>query len=586
MNDPQGFSQEQQYYLQGLALGTDVARKVVGLPVLANSAAPGVSLQLGSVAAPLAKLTNEENAKQQRHPLDRWDEMQERATNGKYPQGIDVFLQKYFGMFYVAPAQDSYMCRLRFAGGAIRSYQFAGLAELADRYAGPYVDVTTRANLQLREIGAADPIHVLYGLRDLGILNMGAGADNIRNVTASPLSGIDPHELAETLPLARDMHHYILSHRDLYDLPRKFNIAFDGGGNISALEETNDIGFRAVRVQGLGQAMEVADGIYFQLSLGGITGHRDFARPSTIVLTPDECVSLAATIVRLFIKHGDRTDRKRARLKYLLDAWGHERFLELVEQEWNKPLRHVSLEHIVVHDQQVRNAHVGVHPQKQSGLNYVGVVLPVGRITTDQMRSLARIADQWGSGDLRLTVWQNLILPNIPDAHVAQVTDQIRAIGLDWNATNIRAGLVACTGSAGCKYAGADTKHHALMIAEYVEERLDLDQPINIHLTGCHHSCAQHYIGDIGMQGTQVEEGDDLVEGYHIYVGGGHGTQRTIARQLFPSVPFAEIPPMIVRLLETYLERRTSSAESFVTFAHRMSLEDLQAICRPSQLVV
>ncbi|MEM1303805.1 MAG: NirA family protein, partial [Planctomycetota bacterium] len=248
-----GFTPEQQTYLQGFALGADVARKVRGLPVISgNGAASGDTVTVGASAGPSAggglitdpaefgiaaqdaqvaaggKLVGEEKAKREKWPHEMWDELRSRADAAEFPKGTDVFLTKFWGMFYVAPAQDSYMCRMRFPGGALRSWQLRGLADLGDRSAGGYVDVTTRANLQFREIPASEPINIIQGLRDLGIINFGSGADSVRNVTGSPLSGLDPTELIETLPLARDMHHYLLNHRELHGLPRKFNIAFDG----------------------------------------------------------------------------------------------------------------------------------------------------------------------------------------------------------------------------------------------------------------------------------------------------------------------------------------------------------------------
>src|SRR5207248_3501262 len=183
--------------------------------------------------------------------------------------GTDLFLMKFQGLFYVAPAQDAFMCRLRFPGGICSATQLRGVADLAENFGGGSVDVTTRANLQIRQIGPKNTVDVLMGLNDLGIINRGAGADNIRNITASPTAGIDPNELIDTRPLARAMHHYILNHREMYGLPRKFNIACDGGGSISTLEDTNDIGFVAVRV---GEGESVEPGVYFRLQLGGITG--------------------------------------------------------------------------------------------------------------------------------------------------------------------------------------------------------------------------------------------------------------------------------------------------------------------------
>ena len=168
-----------------------------------------------------------------------------------------------------------------------------------------------------------------------------------------------------------------------------------------------------------------------------------------------------------------------------------------------------------------RLAHVGVHPQKQDGLFYVGVVLPVGKIEAAQMMALANLSEQYGSGTIRLTAWQNLLISDVLEENVEALKAELEDIGLHWSATNVRAGLVACTGNFGCKFALAATKTTAMEIAQYVEDRLQLDTPLNIHVTGCPNSCAQHYIGDVGLLGVKVEVGDDLVDGYHIFVGGG-----------------------------------------------------------------
>ena len=598
-----GFTPEQQSYLQGFAMGADVSRKVRGLPVLSGSGeGPGESITVGG-AAPVAdpndpmaihrlaqdeqvarggKLVAEETAKREKNPRDMWDEFRSRSAAGEYPKGTDVFLTKFHGMFYVAPAQDAYMCRMRFPGGALRSWQLRGLADLADKHAGGFVDVTTRANLQFREIPASEPVHVLTGLRDLGIINYGAGGDNIRNVTASPLSGLDPTELIETLPLAREMHHFLLNHREMYGLPRKFNIAFDGGGAISALEDTNDIGFTAVRLRSDAATPDMGEGVYFQLTLGGITGHKDFARPTGVLLKAEECVEVAAAVVRGFIRHGDRTNRNKARLKYVLDDWGFDKFLAEVEENLGKELRKAPLDAVEQRLSDDRTAHIGEHSQQQAELNYIGLVLPVGRITSDQMRGIAAISEQYGDGDLRLTVWQNLLITNVPDENLDAVKQAIEEIGLDWRATNVRAGLVACTGSAGCKFAAAPTKANAMTIADYVEERLDLDIPVNIHLTGCHHSCAQHYIGDIGLIAANVEDPsdpDETVEGYHLFVGGGYGDRRGIGRELFSGLPFSQVPRRVASLLQAYLDNRLSREEPFVDFTRRVEDEELRQMC-------
>ena len=597
----ESFSEEQKQYLSGFAFGSDVARAVSKLPVLSNSGANGSQISLSSGGTTVdgeiltvgpekialkaqfkttqsgRELCNEEKAKQAKNPLDMWDEIASRSDAAEFPKGTDVFLTKFHGLFYVAPAQDSYMCRMRLPGGSIQSWQLRGLADLADQSAGPYIDVTTRANLQFREIPAGEAMNILYGLRELDIVNLGSGGDNIRNCTASPLSGIDTFELIETIPLAKRMHHYILNHREMYGLPRKFNIAFDGGGRISALDDTNDIGFHAVKVDDQNTTEDLSAGVYFKLTLGGITGHKDFARETGVLLKPSECVKVAGAIVRVFIKNGDRTDRKKARLKYLLDDWGFDKFVTSVEEELGVTLRRVSDERITTQSSEDRQAHVGFHRQAQAGKQYVGVVLPVGRITSNQARSLANIAEAYGNGELRCTVWQNILIPHIRDCDVQSIKEELDFIGLGYDASAFRAGLVACTGSAGCKFAGADTKKHAMQLAEFLETQHSLNEPINIHLTGCHHSCAQHYIGDIGLMACQVEQGDDMVDGYHIYLGGGWGNRQGIARLLFESVAFDAVPSLISDLIGSYLQQRNEN-ETLVEFAKRKTDEELRRL--------
>lgn len=578
MNNSHDFSEEQKQYLLGFAAGSGLAQSLgssVSLPVIngnANSSNGPVDPNRAAQERFLAegkKLAPEEAAKHKLgHGLDIWDEVVRHSRDAKYPKGTDVFLFKFQGLFYVAPAQDSFMCRLRLPAGIVQSYQLRGIAKLTEQLASGHADVTTRANLQIREIKAANAVDLLLGLHELGIITRGSGADNIRNVTCSPTAGIDPQELIDTRSLAREMHHYILNHREMYGLPRKFNIAFDGGGAISALEDTNDIGFTAVK--------EIASGqVHFRLTLGGITGHKDFARDTGIMVSSSECVSVAAAIVRAFIEHGDRTDRKKARLKYVLDRMGFDGFIAEVEKQYGKPLTRFPLAECEIRPAIAKHGHIGVHPQKQAGMNYIGVVLPVGRMTADQMRAIAEIADRYGNGSIRLTVWQNLLITNVADAKVAQVQHDLEAIGLGSSATSIRGGLIACTGSAGCKFAAANTKKHAMQIADYLESRIELDQPINIHLTGCHHSCAQHYIGDIGLIATKVSVGEDMVEGYHLFVGGGYGTEQGIASELRRDVIADDLPATLERLLRAYLDQR-NPAETFLEFVKRTPIERLK----------
>jgi ferredoxin-nitrite reductase len=583
-----GFDDTQKQWLQGFVSGLEARKTADKLSSHAPSPQPigPDALQHAAQDSALAaggRLAAEETAKRQRHPLDRWDEIAARAGAGRFPKGVDVFLTKYQGLFYVAPAQDSFMIRLRIPNGILNAWQMRGLADAADAFGGGYADLTTRANLQIREIPARHAVDMLYAVQALGLTSRGSGADNIRNITGSPTAGIDPQELYDTRPLCLAMHHYILNHREMYGLPRKFNIAFDGGGRIPVLEDTNDIGFVACRVTG---GAGVEPGVYFRLQLGGITGHHDFAFESGVLLRPDECVPVAGAVVRAFARHGDRTNRQKARLKYVLDRMGREAFLAEVEKEHGQSLRRVAGAEVAPRPPADKHGHVGVHPQKQPGRAYLGLVLPVGRLTSTQMRGLAEIAERFGSGTLRLTVWQNLLVPDVADRDVGICIAAINALGLGIEASAIRHGLVACTGNAGCKFAAANTKGHALRLADYLERRVAVDLPINIHLTGCHHSCAQHYVGDIGLLACKVEHGEESVEGYHVYVGGGAAStnEQAMAREYATSVVFADLPPLIERLLSAWLVQRRRPNETFFEFCCRHEIAELHALVERAPL--
>jgi ferredoxin-nitrite reductase len=315
--------------------------------------------------------------------------------------------------------------------------------------------------------------------------------------------------------------------------------------------------------------------VHFRVELAGITGHRQLACDSGIVVKPAEAVAVAAAMVRVFIEHGDRTDRKKARLKYLIDKWGIAKFLQETQKKVAFPLVRIPVEQCVRRPMPVKHGHAGVFRQKQSGRNYIGVVIPVGVMTTRQMRRVATLSANYGSACLRLTPWQNLLIPDIPDAFVETVKRQIVRIGFHFEAHSIMGGLIACTGNTGCKWAATDTKGQALALAAHLTTRVQLDQPINIHLTGCPHSCAQHYIGDIGLQGVKVNVSGASVEGYNVVLGGGHGAASGIGRDIFKGISFAEIPVLLEQVLKTYVARR-SRGETFAEFTRRHEVKQLQ----------
>ena len=580
------FTDEQKRYLEGFTTGLQISRVGRGLggaaagKANAEPSGPEAShiKAQDRVLASGKKLVDQEKWKREAASVRRLSAAEgtgaarcAAVTGGQFSLALlrPVLCRADAGFLYV-PAADSQRHHETLAA-------FAGLADLIEPLCGPFSNVTTRANLQVREIPPKNAVALIEGIQDLGLCSRGSGADNIRNVTGTPTAGIDPQELLDTREYAREWHYHILNDRSLTGLPRKFNVAFDGAGKIAVLEDTNDIAFAAVEVK---DGFDVEPGIWFKLGIGGITGHRDFAADTGIIVKPADATKVSDAIVRVFIDLGDRTNRLKARLKYVIDGMGMEKFLVLVEEKLGHAFTRVPPEALAPRPAFDRTAHIGVHRQKQDGLNWIGVALPLGKVTCEQMRGLAKIAQDLGDGDIRLTVWQNLLISGVSDDKVALATAAIEEIGLAIKTSEIRAGLIACTGRAGCKFGNADTKRTAARIADWCDPRVPVETPINIHLTGCHHSCAQHYISDIGMIGARIAVGDsdDTVDGFHIFTGGGFGPDADVGQEVFHDVTAEDAPVHIERLLKAYVSNRTSPDETFLTFARRHDGETLRKL--------
>jgi ferredoxin-nitrite reductase len=558
---------EQRSYLEGLFAGMR-DRGLLFTDVEPNPAAAPSALTLPE------NLIAEERIKRELHPLDAYQNLLEFAAANRPPDKEEIFRFKWNGLFYLSPNKEAFMARLRIPGGQLKTFQLRELARVADELTTGYVQITTRANFQIRLIQPKDGPEVLRRIQSVGLHTRGAGADNIRNITANPTAGVDPTELIDTMPLAHQLGQMILNDRVYYDLPRKFNVAFDGGGLIGSVEDTNDIGLKAVKVD---DVEGIAPGVYFRVKLGGATGHKAFAQDLGVLVAPELVLKVTAALIRVYIANGNRGDRKKARLKHLLESWSLAQYLAETEKLLGFKLLRAGPEIGKFTDSELPHTHVGVYPQKQKGLNYFGVAIPVGQITPKQMLRVADLADLYGSGEVRLTVWQNLVIPNVPDAMVETLKKALVKMGFDWKQSNLRSGVIACTGNSYCKFASANTKGHALELATYLEKRFELDRPINIHLTGCPNSCAQHYMGDIGLLGAKVKVAGESVEGYHVFVGGGFGATQAIGRQVFQGVSFESLKPTLAKMIQGY-QRHRAPGETFQAFTKRYDLNTLQAI--------
>ncbi len=469
------------------------------------------------------------------------------------------------GIFYSTSARDGTLSRIRIPGGIVTTRQFRVIADLADKFAAGYVNITNRANFQIREVHTEINAEVLQQLREVGLASPIPGVDHLRNIMGSPTAGIDAEELIDTRSLIRALDNYITTHPELAPLSPKFSIAVDGGGALKICDRPNDIVLSAV---------EISTQIYFHLKLNLGKSFLD----TGILLQPQVCVDLVDAIAKVYLQYSALEQQnitpyrksRKLRLFEVLHNLGRERFLQEVESHLSYCLQQLPNIPTSAFTQSylTRYLHFGVHPQRQQELSYIGVVLPLGTLETWQMHGLADIAQGYGSATLRLTPWQNLLLTDIPEQYIHEVKSKIEHLDLHWSPTKIHSAFVACAGSTGCASSATDTKNHALKLAEYLDQRITLNQPVNIHFTGCPKSCAQYNNGDITLLGVSEEK-------YHIYVG-DRDNESKFGRELYQFVAFAELPALIEKILQVYTAQRLTRHESLGEFANRYSIAQLQ----------
>ncbi|MBD2316125.1 precorrin-3B synthase [Phormidium tenue] len=488
-------------------------------------------------------------------------------------------------LFNATTAQDGILSRIRLPAGLITSTQCEALLQVVNQFGNGEIQITNRANLQIRTSQAL-PEEVLLDFQDYGLASSTQSTDGLRNMMASPSAGIDAHAKINTIPLFKAWNFYLLQHPELAILSNKFSVCFDGGEAIRVSDRPNDICLVAV---------EVNQEIYFDLYLG--LGDRGDSPASVGVLIPqNQVLEVLAALTEVYREYTQQQLEQKTysrsrppRLRELLHDWGVEKYLDLVEEKLRSPLpplkrgaldnlnnkNKVPLfkgdaegrgitplnEVISSHLERESFQHLGIHSQKQSGLFYIGVVVPLGRLTSQQLTGLSNLAKQYGCGALRLTPWQNLLITDIAEADLEQVTQEILNLGLYISANHPYAAIAACSGYKGCKSAHTDTQSDAKKIATYLESCIQLDQPINIHVSGCEKSCAQHQPSDIavvGMGGTNTET-------YRVYVGDGDSN---FGREIYTEYDAKNLPALIEQLLQKYQNQRRDSTQTFREFVN------------------
>jgi sulfite reductase (ferredoxin) len=517
------------------------------------------------------KAQKSERLKLAKNPWDAWDEVRQFAE-----QGRDTVLPEWTGLYFKwwgvytqgdglgvtggangeGKASEFFMMRIGLPNGILTSHQTRVIGQLTKKYARNLADITTRQNIQLHWLTIGGLVEVVDALTAIGLSPKGACGDVVRNVTGCPLAGIDQHELLDGSPLALEIAHLLTANSEFYNLPRKFKITVSGCPVWCSYPEINDVALTAIK-----RTVNGADEIGYTLRVGGgLSTEPHMAIRIPAFIPQDKAIDVVTAIVRIFKEQTElRENRTRARIKYLFmrHGWTAESMLEAIEAKLGYKLDPSPVTEDVIPDDVYRD-HVGVTLQKQGGLSAVGASVLNGRLSGDQLIALADLADKYGNGQLRPTIMQNILLPNIPNHVTAALIIELNTLGLLVDVSPFWRGAIACTGTEFCKLAIAETKAFNKWLVTEMEERLPtFDQQIKLHVTGCTNSCGQHWIADIGLEGKKIKKNGALVDAFYFCVGGAVGKYARAGRTLGYRAAADEVPDAITRLLNAYLGART-----------------------------
>jgi sulfite reductase (ferredoxin) len=521
-----------------------------------------------ATAAKETKAQRAERLKQQKNPWECFEEIRQFARLG-HAAIPDEWIKTYFRWWGVYTQGDGagaiggtggegkatpyFMLRIRLSNGFINARQLRAVAELSEKYAGGIADVTVRQNIQLHWVTIKDLPQVLETLFETGLTSMATCGDVTRNVTGCPLAGLDAHELCDASPLVEEAVQLLVNNPEFYNLPRKYKISISGCRDWCSYPEINDLAFTPA-VREIGGRQEAGFSIRVA---GGLSTEPHMAVRLNAFVRWEQVIPVTKAVSELF-READvlRENRERARLKYLFlqHGWTAESFLREIESKLGYKLDRAVPEHA---PDDVFRDHVGVHAQKQPGLFYVGAAVLRGRITPQQLRVAADLAERHGNGELRTTNTQNLVVVNVPREKTAAVALGLETAGLHVAASAFRRGAVACTGSEFCKLAITETKAFTRWLVEELEERLpEFDQQLKLNVTGCPNSCGQHRIADIGLEGKKLKIDGRTRDAYYFCLGGAVGEHAGFARPVGYRCPANEVPDAIERLLRSYLDER------------------------------
>jgi ferredoxin-nitrite reductase len=487
-----------------------------------------------------------EAMKAEKDGLDVLPDLLRYAAEGtpveQVPEG-DLDRMKWYGVFHRKQTPGFFMMRLRIPGGRLTSVQAEAIADIARDFGRGAADITTRQNIQLRWLTLAVIPEILRRLAAVGLSSQQTGMDNVRNLIGCPLAGIDGEEVIDTTPILLDLQRAWLGRHVYSNLPRKFNLSIAGCRQDCGHAQTQDLGFQPATLD-----VDGVPTVGFNVLVGGALGGTSprLATPLDVWVPPEQVTPFTLALLAVYRDHGPREQRTKARLKWLIAEWGEERLRAAVERQLEQPLRRAG----TPATEATAGDHLGVHRQAAGDLSYVGVHVPVGRISADQLTGIARIASRYGSGELRLTIDQNLVIPDVTDDRLAPMLAEPLLRELSPNPSGIWRNLVCCTGNDYCHFSLIDTKNRAIELARTLEERgVRVAEGTRINISGCVHACGKHHIADLGLVGANVRVGDQVEEAVDVYAGGRLGADGRLAVRERRDVLMSELPVLAEAIL-------------------------------------
>ncbi len=462
----------------------------------------------------------------------------------------DRALMKWYGVFFRKHTPGFFMMRVRITNGIATAAQVRTLAEITASLGAGFADITTRQQIQLRSVRMEDIPDVFQRLRAVGLTTLQTGMDNVRNVIGCPVAGLISRELLDASPVARELTRLFVGERAYTNLPRKFNVAITGCLENCVSAESQDVALVPA---------SRADRIGFNILVGGKMGSGGYRRADSLdaFVEPAAAAAAAAAIVRVFRDHGPREARSRCRFAFLIEDWGIGRVRAAVEETLGAALEPAG------EDARAGGPtdHMGIYRQKD-GRSFVGLVVPGGRVTAEQLGDIARLAGTYGSGEVRFTTEQNLIIPNVSDAALRELTAESLLKELAYDTPQVLRGLVVCTGIDFCDLALIDTKARALPMTRTLAAKLaDRKEPIRIHWSGCPAGCGNHQLADIGFEGTRVRRNGKVEEAVDVWVGGRSGPVPRSGQRIMENVPVDDLPAVLEYLVRFFPKQRPVGAK-------------------------